>query len=100
MGAKKTGKDEDDEDDPIAKSLKEREKAGGVTQVVSGDKTVKKPVGIKPPTTNAKPVKEEKKQSKEDKKEEKKDDKKEEKKEKLKDDKDTKGKSSSDLSKF
>lgn len=31
MGGKKTGKDEDDEDDPIAKSLKEREKAGGVT---------------------------------------------------------------------
>jgi hypothetical protein len=29
--AKKGGKDEGDEDDPIAKSLKEREKAGGVT---------------------------------------------------------------------
>ena len=34
-GPKKTGKDDDDQDDPIARSLKERIQAGGLTEVVA-----------------------------------------------------------------
>lgn len=73
--SKKGGKDEDAEDDPIAKSLKEREKAGGINSVVAdkgGDKKdSKKTLAGKVGTKVTKDIKEEVKKE-ESKKEEKK----------------------------
>lgn len=57
----KKGKDDDETDDPIAKSLKEREKAGSITSTVDKKADAKKTPGATPKVGTTK-AKEDKKQ--------------------------------------
>jgi hypothetical protein len=57
-------KDEGDEDDPIAKSLKEREKAGSITSTVDKKLETKKTTAGATPKVGAGKAKEEKKEDK------------------------------------